>query len=84
MLNKNNDNFGNLLDLFSIILGYENLMENRQQTASNDVEKHKQKQTRIILNDFHEQFNLQNSMLKYQNSLLEKILKILKENKNEL
>lgn len=84
MLNKNNDNFGNLLNLFSIFLGYENLMENRQQSASNDVEKHNQKQTRMILNDLHEQFNLQNSMLKYQNSLLEKILKILKENKNEL
>lgn len=76
--NNDNDNFGDLLNLFSVILGYENLMENRQQSADNDVNSANQRQAKQILDDLHEQFNSQNAMLEYQNNLLEKILKILK------
>lgn len=76
--NNDNDNFGDLLNLFSVILGYENLMENRQQSADNDVNSANQRQAKQILDDLHEQFNSQNAMLEYQNNLLEEILKILK------
>lgn len=78
MMNDNNNWNGNLLNVLSILLGYENLMENRQQSADNDVNMANQKQAKQILDDLHEQFN-------YQNRLLEEILKILKgDDKDEL
>lgn len=70
-MNDNNNWNGNLLNVISILLGYENLMENRQQSADNDVNMANQKQAKQILDDLHEQFA-------YQNRLLEEILKILK------
>lgn len=70
-MNDNNNWNGNLLNVLSILLGYENLMENRQQSADNDVNMANQKQAKQILDDLHEQFA-------YQNRLLEEILKILK------
>lgn len=74
----NNNWNGNLLNVLSILLGYENLMENRQQSADNDIERHNQKQAKQILDDLHEQFA-------YQNRLLEEILRILKgDDKDEL
>lgn len=78
MNNGNNDITGNLLDLVSIILGYENLMENREQSAYNDVAKRNKEQSEQILADLHAQFDRQNKILEYQNILLEGILKILK------
>lgn len=78
MNDGSNDNFGILLDIISILLGYENLMENRQQSAENNISKSNQEQAKQILDDLHEQFNEQNTMLEYQNHLLEQILKILK------
>lgn len=78
MNDGSNDNFGNLLNLISILLGYENLMENRQQSDENNISKSNQEQAKQILDDLHEQFNEQNTMLEYQNHLLEQILKILK------
>lgn len=74
----NNNWNGNLLNVLSILLGYENLMENRQQSADNNIERHNQKQAKQILDDLHEQFA-------YQNRLLEEILRILKgDDKDEL
>ena len=81
---NNNDMFGNLLNIVSIMLGYENLMENRQQSADNNVAKHNSEQTKKLLDDLHLQFDNQNKILKYQNTLLEQILEILKGDKNEL
>lgn len=75
---NNNNSFGDLLNLISIMLGYENLMENRQQSADNDVNSANQRQAKQILDDLHLQFDVQNEVLKYQNSLLEQILNILK------
>lgn len=58
-----NDNIGNLLNIISIVLGYQNLIENRQQSADNDINKSNQRQEKEILDDLHEQFELQNQML---------------------
>lgn len=83
--NNNSDIAGNLLDLISILIGLENLVENRQQSADNDVNVANQKQAKEILDDLHQQFDKQNAMLEYQNKLLKQILNILKgEIKNEL
>ena len=83
MNDGSNDNFGNWLNLISILLGYENLMENRQQSAENNISKSNQEQAKQILDDLHAQFNIQNAMLEYQNQLLEEILNLLKGEKNE-
>lgn len=77
-MDNNNNWSGNLLNVLSILLGYENLRENRQQSADNDVNMANQKQAKQILDDLHEQFA-------YQNRLLEEILNILKgDDKDEL
>lgn len=76
--NSNSDMAGNLLDLISVLVGLENLMENRQQSAENDVNSANQRQAKEILNDLHEQFDKQNAMLEYQNHLLEEIILLLK------
>lgn len=70
-----------LLSVIGIILGYSNLIENRQQSAHNDIEKHNQEQEKHILDDLHEHFERQNELLYYQNTLLHEILNILKGDK---
>ena len=70
-----------VLSLIGIMLGYSNLIENRQQSAHNDIEKHNQEQAKHILNDLHYHFERQNELLYYQNELLEQILYILKGEK---
>lgn len=76
--NNNCDMAGNLLDLISVLVGLENLMENRQQSAENDVNSANQRQAKEILDDLHKQFDKQNAMLEYQNHLLEEIILLLK------
>ena len=76
--NNSSDMAGNLLDLISVLVGLENLMENRQQSAENDVNSANQRQAKEILDDLHKQFDKQNAMLEYQNHLLEQIIILLK------
>ena len=61
MNDGSNDNFGNLLNLISILLGYENLMENRQQSAENNISKSNQEQAKKYLMIYTN--NLMNKML---------------------
>lgn len=76
---------GNLLNILSLILGYTNLIENREQSEYNNIAKHNQVQSQEILEDLHSQFERQNKLLYYQNELLQEILNILKgEQENEL
>ena len=70
-----------LLSIIGIILGYSNLIENRQQSAHNDIEKHNQEQEKHILDDLHREFEKQNKLLRYQNRLLHQILDVLKGEK---
>lgn len=75
---QNSEMFGNFLDLLSVWVGYENLIENRQQSAENDVAKHNREQSKSLLMDLHAQFDKQNEILEYQNKLLEETIRILK------
>ena len=90
MFEDNDNNFtgpnngvevGNAINLLGIMLGYENLMENRLQSRKNNIQEHNQKQAKVILEDLHKQFESQNELLYYQNKLLEEILFILKGEK---
>lgn len=62
------------IGLLSILLGYENLLENRQQSAQNDVQSANDKQAQYLLAELSRRFDEQNEMLR-------KILSILEEKK---
>ena len=68
-MNNQNNNI-DFLQWFSIYLGYQNLIENREQSAHNDVEKANQKQAEFLLNKLSEQFEEQDKIL---NKILEKL-----------
>lgn len=56
-----------LLDAISVIsfcLGYENFMENRQQSAQNDVSAANEKQARYLIEQLGQRFEEQNEMLR--------------------
>lgn len=53
-----------ILTVASFLLGYENLLENRQQAAQNDVNAANDKQAEYLLNELHRLFEEQNAMLK--------------------
>ena len=52
-----------LLQILSIILGYQNLIENRQQSAHNDVSAANDRQAVYILEEISRKFEEQNAML---------------------
>lgn len=54
---------GLLLNVLSILLGYENLIENRQQSAQNDVAAANDQQARYLLGEIRKEFTLQNQLL---------------------
>ena len=70
-----NNNIFDILNLASLIVGLQNLNENRQQSAHNDVQVANDKQAQFLLGEITRQFNEQNAMLR-------QILEIL-EGKNE-
>ena len=68
----NNSNFSNVLNAIALLVGVQNLQENREQSEHNDIQAENQKQTEHLLKEINKQF-------KEQNELLNEILKILKE-----
>lgn len=61
-----------LLQILSIILGYQNLIENRQQSTHNDVTAANDKQAQFLLEELSNKFD-------EQNALLERILKAVEK-----
>lgn len=53
-----------LLSVLSILIGYQNLMENRQQSAHNDVSAANDKQAHVLLEELNKRFEEQNVMLR--------------------
>lgn len=52
------------LSIMSFLLGVENLQENRQQSAHNDVSSANEKQAKFLLEKLSEKFDEQNEMLR--------------------
>lgn len=52
-----------IISIFSFLLGYENLLENRQQSAHNDVSAANDKQAQYLLEELGRKFEEQNKML---------------------
>lgn len=58
------------LSIMSFLLGYENLMENREQSRHNDVSTANDVQAKYLLEELGRKFDEQNTMLK---QILEKL-----------
>lgn len=76
------NNFFNLVNLIALALGYENLMENRSQSAYNDVHAANDKQAEYLLQQINARFDEQNKILERQNQILERLLELLEEQDN--
>lgn len=74
MCNDNNS-FQNMLNLLSLIVGFQNLQENREQSAHNDIQRANDRQAQYILEELKLEFQK-------QNETLDKILKLLEEIKD--
>lgn len=65
-----NDRLNDTLALAGLLLGYENLMENREQSRQNDVQAANDKQAAYLLHELRRLFDEQNVMIK---SILEAV-----------
>lgn len=52
-----------IISVLSFLLGYQNLEENRQQSAHNDVSAANDKQAKFLLEELDRKFDEQNEML---------------------
>lgn len=72
MNNYNNYNngyeIGDVLNAISILLGYQNLLENRQQSAYNDVHSANDEQAERLLSEITRMVNEQNNLIKSVNN----------------
>ena len=74
MMKMNNGyNFFDLLNLASLLVGLQNLNENREQSAHNDVEAANSKQAEYLLVEIHRLFEEQNRTLAKICAALEKL-----------
>ena len=71
----NNESFMNLINALSLIIGMQNLQENREQSAHNDIHSENELQAQYLLTEIVALFEKQNEMLR-------KILKLLEEMNN--
>lgn len=53
-----------IISVLSFFLGYKNLMENREQSAHNDVSAANDKQAQFLLEELGRKFEEQNQMLR--------------------
>ena len=65
-----NNQFLDLINILSLVIGFQNLQENREQSAHNDIHAENAKQTEYLLLELTKHFQ-------YQNTLLEQILQKL-------
>lgn len=63
---ENNNPFGpmDLLSVISLFIGYQNLLENRSQSAQNDVNAANDRQAQHILSEVNARLDRQDEMLK--------------------
>ena len=61
--NGQNDFNGNLLNAISMLLAVQNLNENRQQSAQNDVQAANDRLAQFLLQELNKKFEEQNQML---------------------
>lgn len=63
-LNDNQNNiFGNWIDILSLIIGIQNLIENEQQSRYNDVHSANDAQAEYLLSEINRRFDEQNEKI---------------------
>ena len=72
-----NDETGDLINLISVLVGLQNLEENREQSRYNDVQYANNKQAEYLLQEINKRFEEQNKVLERQNEMLQEILEKL-------
>jgi hypothetical protein len=75
----NGNNFFDVLNLASLIIGIQNLNENREQSAHNDVETANQRQADFMLREINREFGELKRLFTEQNKTLAKICKALEK-----
>ena len=70
------NDFINLVNVLSLLIGAENLQENREQSRQNDVKTANDKQAQYLLEEINKRFDEQNQMLR-------KLLDLLDGDKSE-
>lgn len=71
MFNQN-QNFMNAVDVVALLIGIMNLLENRQQSAQNDVNAANEREARYLLDELGKRLDTQDAMIK-------EILEILRD-----
>lgn len=77
---QNQEILSELINIISLIIGMENLKENREQSYHNDVQKANDNQAKYLLEEINKQFEIQNQILHEQNLMLGRIISYLEEN----
>nr|DAR34867.1 MAG TPA: hypothetical protein [Caudoviricetes sp.] len=62
-MNQREFDFMDMISILSLALGYENLLENRQQSAQNDIGAANDAQAKFMLEEINGRFEDQNKVL---------------------
>ena len=68
----NNDSFMDAVNILSLMIGLQNLQENREQSAQNNIHAENDAQAKYLLSELTKQFEEQNKLLNKIILLLEK------------
>lgn len=72
-----NNNNSDILNIVSILLGLQNLQENREQSAQNDVQSANDKQAKYILDEINKKFAVIEITLKEQTLAINRLYDLL-------
>ena len=78
-MNDQNNTFGNWIDIIALLIGLQNLMENRIQTAQNDVNAANDAQAEYLLSEINRRFDEQNEILAEQNRKLDRLIEVMEK-----
>lgn len=65
-MNQREFDFMDMISILSLALGYENLLENRQQSAQNDIGAANDAQARFMLEEINRRFENQNQVVVFK------------------
>lgn len=63
MFNQNENYFMNAVDILALLIGLQNLLENRTQSAQNDVNAANEREARYLLDEIGKRLDAQDAML---------------------
>ena len=79
MLDYQNNNFYDLINIISLVIGMQNIRENREQSSHNDIQAANDKQADYLIKDLSSRFAYQNMLLEKNVKMSELILQKLEE-----